>query len=158
MPSPLARPARDLVQAGRVGFFSTLLRQSPGHPYVSLVPYAPDAQGRPVFLLSGIAAHTRNLLHDARASLLVTGPDVFNDPRNTARATVMGRVEPVAEDEIEAVQAGFLALRPDDAPLLELADFGFFRMTVTEVHFVGGFGQAGWIGAADYTECPASNK
>jgi heme iron utilization protein len=158
MASPYLQQARDLVAESRVGFLATQMKKSPGYPYCSMAPYAADAVGRPVFLLSGLAAHTKNLAAEPRASLLVSGPSVFADPRNTQRLSLMGTVDLVPDEEIVAAQALYLAAWPDAEPLLELADFQFFRMTVEDLHYVGGFGLAGWISPSDYTACPASSK
>ena len=43
----------------------------PGYPFVTLLPYALDGRGAPLFLISSLAEHTRNLQADPRASLLV---------------------------------------------------------------------------------------
>src|SRR5215470_11626125 len=51
---------------GRTGTLSTLSRRQPGHPFGSLMPYALDATGRPLFLISTLAMHTRNLDADPR--------------------------------------------------------------------------------------------
>ena len=67
-----AERARTLVHVARTGALSTLSRRHPGHPFGSVMPYAPDERGRPLVLISGMAMHTRNLEADPRAGLLVT--------------------------------------------------------------------------------------
>ena len=75
IPEPTyAERARTLVYLGRTGTLSTLSLQHPGHPFGSLMPYALDERGRPLFLISTMAMHTQNLQADRRASLLVTQP------------------------------------------------------------------------------------
>jgi putative heme iron utilization protein len=44
------------------------------------MPYAAAELGRPAFFISSMAMHTQNLQQDARASLLITQPDVSGDP------------------------------------------------------------------------------
>src|SRR5260370_11078047 len=63
--------ARTLVHLAPSGTLGTLSRRHPGHPFVSVMPYAPDDGGRPLVLISGLAMHTQNLDADPRASLLV---------------------------------------------------------------------------------------
>ena len=71
-PEPsFAEQARTLLHLERTGTLGTLSRRHPGHPFVSIMPYAPDRRGRPLFLISALAMHTQNLEADARASLLV---------------------------------------------------------------------------------------
>ena len=67
-----AERARTVVDLGRVGTLSTVSRKQPGFPFGSVMPYAVDKQGRPIFLISTMAMHTQNIQADARASLLVT--------------------------------------------------------------------------------------
>jgi heme iron utilization protein len=154
--SPYVRTARELVAGTGVGFLATHLKKKPGYPYVSLAPYTTDSEGRPVFLFSGLAAHTKNLDQDSHASLLVTARGVFDDPRGSARVTLIGRVEPVAEEDVQLLRTVHLSARPEDAQLMELADFRFFRMAIDDIHFVGGFGEAGWIAPSDYMAHPGS--
>ena len=76
IPEPsFAERARTLLHLGRVGSLSTLSRKRPGFPFGSLMPYALDSEGRPLFLISTMAMHTQNLQQDPRASLLVTQPE-----------------------------------------------------------------------------------
>ena len=88
-PEPtFAEQARTLVHLGRAGTLGTLSRRHPGHPFVSVMPYAPDERGRPLLLISTLAMHTQNLAADPRASLLVAQPG--DDPLALARLTLMG--------------------------------------------------------------------
>ena len=66
-----AERARTLVHLGRTGTLATLSRRHPGHPFASVMPYALDVRGCPLFLISAMAMHTQNLQGDGRASLLV---------------------------------------------------------------------------------------
>ena len=79
VPEPTyAERARTLAYLGRTGSLGTLSRRHPGHPFTSVMPYALDADGCPLFLISAMAMHTQNLEADPRASLLITrdfGPE-----------------------------------------------------------------------------------
>src|SRR5256712_10321992 len=106
VPEPtFAERARTLVHLGRDGTLATLSRRHPGHPFASVMPYALDGAGRPLFLISSMAMHTQNLQADPRASLLVAqpglGPELQEsvDPLARARLTLMGeaRVVPLWE-------------------------------------------------------------
>src|SRR6266540_7195662 len=93
VPEPtFAERARTLVHLGETGTLATLSRRHPGHPFASIMPYALDADGRPLFLISAMAMHTQNLEADGRASLLVTQPGAAADPLASGRVTLMGRV------------------------------------------------------------------
>ena len=57
-----------------------------------MVMYALTAEGRPLFLISGMAIHTQNVLADERASLLVMQSGNGSDPLGAPRATLSGMV------------------------------------------------------------------
>ena len=85
VPEPsFAERARTLLHLNRVGSLSTLSRKRPGFPFGSVMPYALDEAGRPVFLISSMAMHTQNLQQDPRASLLVTQAEAEGDPLGAA--------------------------------------------------------------------------
>ncbi len=145
-----ARKARELVGSRGFGCLSTQSARHPGFPFVSIAEYATDAAGQPVFLLSGLAVHSKNLAGDARASLIVFAPDAEQDTLGAARVTLMGEVRPVAEDEQDAVKDRYLARHPQAEQWAGFGDFAFYRMQVADVYYVGGFGQMGWVSAGDF--------
>src|SRR5450631_2631145 len=67
-----AERIRTLISLASVGTLSTLSRKHSGVPFGSLMPFALDAAGRPIFLISSMAMHTQNLKADSRCSLFVT--------------------------------------------------------------------------------------
>src|SRR5512134_3421962 len=86
VPEPtFAERARTLLHLARSGALATVSRRHPGHPFASVMPYALDARGRPLFLISTMAMHTHNLLADPRASLLVAQPGWTGDPLAAGR-------------------------------------------------------------------------
>jgi putative heme iron utilization protein len=115
-----------------------------GAPFVSMVGYAaePDFAG---FLLhlSLLAPHTRHLLADARASLMICEPDDGRDDVQTlARVTLVGAAAPVAEAAQSAARERYLARLPAATPLFELPDFTLFRLVPDEARYIGGFARA----------------
>jgi len=92
-----------------VANLSTLSRKHPGFPFGSLMPFALDSAGRPIFLISNMAMHTQNLKADPRCSLFVTQVAANSDPLGSARATLVGSAEPVPEDDLASVRKRYLA-------------------------------------------------
>src|SRR6202167_845592 len=103
----LAERARTLAHLGRIGSLATHSRKQPGFPFGSVMPYAADDQGRPVFLISSMAMHTQNLKADARASLLVM-QEGGDDPLGAARITLVGEALPVPAAETGTVRELYL--------------------------------------------------
>jgi putative heme iron utilization protein len=138
-----ADKSRLLVRSRGVGMLSTVMADG-GAPYGSLVTYACDHQGQPVFLFSGLSDHTKNIAADARAALLVENAVRNRNPQTGPRVTVMGTIH---RDKKPETRARFLARHPDAALYADFGDFGFYRMTVERVHYVGGFARAVWFEA-----------
>jgi putative heme iron utilization protein len=153
LPEPsFAERARTLVHLGRSGTLVTQSRRLPGFPFGSVALYAVDTAGRPSFLVSTMAMHTQNLLADPHASLLVTQPGWNDDPLAGARVTLVGTVAPVPRGETETLRKAYLARHENARHWVDFDDFGFYRLEVVDVYWVGGFGEMGWVSAADYRE------
>src|SRR6266446_296620 len=84
-----AERARTLMHLGRVGTLSTISRKRAGWPFGSVMPYALDDAGCPLFLISSMAMHTQNLQEDSRSSLLVSQSEGAADPLGAGRVTLM---------------------------------------------------------------------
>jgi len=145
----LAERARTLAHLGRIGSLATHSRKQPGFPFGSVMPYAADDHGRPVFLISNMAMHTQNLKADARASLLVM-QDAEGDPLGAARVTLMGEALPVPVTESGAARELYLSRYEGARHWVDFEDFGFYRMQPADVYFIGGFGVMGWVTAEEY--------
>src|SRR5437868_2615907 len=65
-----AERVKTLLVSERVATLATQSAKHPGWPFASVMPYALDTDASPIFLISGMAIHTQNLLADPRASLL----------------------------------------------------------------------------------------
>jgi heme iron utilization protein len=113
-----------------------------GWPAAALVTVAADGDGSPVFLLSTLAHHTRNILADPRAALLVDGTEGFANPQAGPRVTVLGRIAATSDP---ALARRFLARHPAARAYAGFGDFAFYKMTVEQLHYVGGFARARWL-------------
>lgn len=136
-----ATTARDLIRGLPTAVLSTHAVDG-GWPYGSLVLVATDMEGHPVLLISTLAQHTRNLLADARASLLFDGTVGLGERLTGARVTVLGEV---AQCDQAEVRARFLARHPSAAGYADFGDFGFWRLTAQRAHLVAGFGRITWV-------------
>jgi putative heme iron utilization protein len=151
IPEPtFAERARTLAYLGRTGSLATLSRRHPGHPFASVMPYALDAVGRPLFLISAMAMHTQNLEADARASLLITQPEWTGDPLAAGRLTLIGEARAIPPAETPTARAAYLARHERARYWADFDDFSFWRFEVADLYFVGGFAAMDWVTAAEY--------
>jgi putative heme iron utilization protein len=153
VPEPThAERTRTLLHLTSLATLSTLSRKQPGFPFGSLMPYALDPAGRPLFLVSNMAMHTQNIKADPRASLFVTQPSADGDPLGAARATLVGNILQVPDEDKPSVRETYLARHENARYWVDFADFSFFRMDLLDVYYVGGFGVMGWVTAGDYAQ------
>ena len=129
--------ARRLLRRARTATLATL-NADDGTPYASLVNVASDVRGCPLLLVSALAWHTRNLLADPRASLMVAELPGQGDALTGARVTVMGRLERTAD---AAVRRRYLARHPAASLYAGFGDFAFWRLEPARAHAVAGFGR-----------------
>lgn len=154
-----AERARTLgIQSGE-GTLATQSRRHAGFPFASLMPYALDPIGRPNVLVSALAIHTQNLRADDRASLLIAETESGGrNPLGLARVTLIGRLSEIPAEEREedadpqGVRELYLGRHPDARYWVDYPDFGFRRMEVEDVYYVGGFGVMGWVSGEDYRQ------
>ena len=143
-----AEEARTLVSAMTVAYLATVGED--GAPWCSLVVYGPTADGNPVLLVSTMAEHGRNLLHDPRASLALNDPAAPGDPLDRPRITLAGRaVQPQGEQRQEALDAHVAAI-PGAMLYAGWEDFTLWVLEVERVRWVGGFAVMETVSAEDY--------
>jgi len=127
---------KKLLREGRSGALATLVAGS-GDPYCSLVNVATAVDGAPLLLLSKLALHTKNLLADARVSLMLDERKE-GDPLEGARVMLMGTC---AKDSDPLSGLAYLRRHPEAEMFAGFADFGFYRMEIARAHLVAGFGR-----------------
>jgi hypothetical protein len=137
----------NLLHSTPFGSLATHSVQMPGYPFASILPYVLDAQHAPLFLVSGLAEHTKNVLADGRASFLVHGTD-HRDVLASERVTLLGDVARV--NASPALVRHYVRHHPSAEPYLDLGDFSFFSLSPQRARYVGGFGRMGWVSAADW--------
>ena len=111
------------------------------------MPYALEADGTPIFLVSSMAVHAQNLSADPRASLFVAQPGVIGDPLGAARVTLMGNIAPAAAE----ARPLYLARHESAQYWIDFKDFSLIRLEIEDVYFIGGFGVMGWVNAGEYS-------
>jgi heme iron utilization protein len=144
-----AKPlAKALLRGVGSGALATLDRS--GAPFSTLTTVATDIDGRPLLLLSRLAAHTRHLEADARASLLLARIG-RGDPLAHPRLTLNGRASRLERESVEGKRARrrFLNAHPKAELYAGFGDFSFWRLDPMEAHLNGGFARAASLSASE---------
>src|SRR5256885_2256484 len=140
-----AREARALIRAARTATLATV--NVGGQPLATLVAVTDDGKGRPLFLLSGLAEHTRNLRAKPEASVLISGP--VQGSLDVPRVTLQGRIVWLEGEEAEGARHRFTETHEESKVWVTLKDFAPARLEITQVRWVGGFARAQTLSAAD---------
>ncbi|KAL3632809.1 hypothetical protein CASFOL_025793 [Castilleja foliolosa] len=164
----LPRPAlavRNLMeQKARFAHLCTTMsrmhHRREGYPFGSLVDFAPDPMGHPIFSFSPLAIHTRNLLADPKCTLVVQIPGWSG--LSNARVTIFGDVYPLPEDQQEWAHKQYIA-KHQQGPSQQWGNFYYFRMQnirlmmtqnasfpTIDIYFIGGFGTVAWVDVKEY--------
>ncbi|GJQ96278.1 FMN-binding split barrel containing protein [Tanacetum coccineum] len=150
-PPPLA--VRNLMEQARFAHLCTVMsrmhHRREGYPFGSLVDFATDAMGHPIFSFSPLAIHTRNLLADPRCTLVVQIPGWSG--LSNARVTIFGDVFPLPEDQQEWAHQQYIA-KHHQGPSQKWGNFYYFRMQniSSDIYFIGGFGTVAWVNVSEY--------
>ena len=140
----------DLLHGAGVATLATHSAQMAGYPYATALPCVVDEAHCPLFCISALAEHTKNLLADGRASLSVVRAEVGN-VLTAERMTLVGDAERV--DAHPELVARYLRYEPEAEQYLQL-DFMFFRFTPRRVRYIGGLGRMGWLDADAWAALP----
>lgn len=131
--------AKSLLRCSRQGALATLMAGS-GDPYCSLVNVASSADGAPILLISRLAVHTKNILADARVSLMLD-ERTAGDPLEGARIMLLGQAEETCGEQRDVLRRRYLNAHPAAETYADFADFAFFVVRPAGLHLVAGFGR-----------------
>jgi putative heme iron utilization protein len=143
-----AEQARAVARACRTASLATAMADGSGQPYSSLVLVAFDHDAAPLLLISRLADHTKNILHDHRVALLCDGTAGLPEPLTGPRVSLLGHAEKTDDPRHHA---RYLARHPAAEMYAGFADFAFYRIRVERAHIVAGFGRIHWLDDYTYT-------
>lgn len=126
----------------RKGILSTHSAKHEGYPFGSVAPFVLDQHGMPTILISTIAEHTKNIIQNARVSLVVL--DDAEDLQANARLTLLATAEQT-DKQNTLMRDRYLRYIPQAAEYFETHDFSFYTLHITHARYIAGFGKMGWI-------------
>ena len=141
-----AELSRTLVASTGSATLSTLTPK--GFPYGSIVSFIHDNLGNPIILISDMAEHTINARKNEKASMLISEPAGEGDPPGKARLTLIGTLHLL--DNPEAEREDYLTKHEHASFYVDYEDFNFWKLTVHECRYVGGFGHMSWVQSVEY--------
>ncbi len=148
-----AEYARTLASRMNIATLCTISTKSEGYPYGSYVTYAMH-EGDPIFLLSQLAEHTKNLNQNSKTSLLIAETGEGN-PLALGRVTLVGECREITGEDRDAAKHAFLEAHESASVYADWEDFAFFRLSVDSVRYIGGFGRMSWVSGSRWGDAEA---
>lgn len=147
--------ARTVLHVCRSATLCTASLKHDGVPFGSHVDYILDSEGCPIFLLASGAEHTKNIANESRISLYCQPPS--SSGQEGGRVTLVGEIAKLPHIEIEEAKEEYIHIHAHAADALKFPDlFQFYRMSVKDVFYVGGFGVvAQWVDLGTYAKAEA---
>jgi putative heme iron utilization protein len=145
-----ATDVRTLVQNSH-GFavMSTFSKALEGYPSGSVVGFAVDDDGRPLFIFSGMSTHTQDLLKNPKCSLTIASKE-FKGAAD-GRVNLIGSCFLIKDEEEKKKAREFYLAKHPGAFWVDFGDFNWFRLELEQpARFVGGFARAGTVSPEEY--------
>ena len=143
--------ARHFLRSTYKGILSTHSARFAGYPFGSVAPFVLDQQGQPLVLISTLAEHTKNIIADCKASLLVfAGAD---DLQANSRLTLIGDVEQTDKSD-PFLRARYLRYFPAAEQYFDAHDFYFYRIQIKQARYIAGFGSMSWMAGDGFISPP----
>ena len=139
-----AYTVRKFLKEQRNGILSTVSQEVEQFPYGSVCPYMMDHQGRPVFLISTIAEHTKNIMANEKVCLTVMD-EMINPRLEGARVSYMGQAQKVESKEEDILGKRYLRFFPEAQSYFKAHGFHYYRINPKRIRYIEGFGKIYWI-------------
>lgn len=142
----LTSEARKFLRSTHSGLLSTISSKFDGYPFGSVAPFVLGHDCQPVILISSIAEHTKNIVNDSKVSLLVFAG--AEDLQANARLTLLGEAVKIEKNDAD-LKARYLRYLPQAASYFDMHDFAFYRINISQVRYIGGFGKMSWMPSSE---------
>lgn len=137
--------AVNLFRTSSAAILSTVSKKHDGYPFGSFITYV-SSRNRNIFLYaSDIAEHTKNLRNNSKACMTLFKIDDDYDKQNSARLTLLGDLRSVPQEEVKSCEKRFHKFLPESKKYAAMHDFNFYQLEISEIRWIGGFGQIAWL-------------
>ena len=137
--------AIKLLRTSTEGILSTISVRHEGYPFGSFVTFISGTDRSIIIYASDIAQHTINLKEDSKSCLTLFKLDDDKDKQNSSRMTLLGDLRPLPDNELERIKIRFENFLPESKKYAEMHDFNFYKLTIEQIRWIGGFGKIAWL-------------
>lgn len=135
--------AAALLRESNEGVLSTMSKKFEGYPFGSFTTFTTDRNRSVIIYASGLAQHTKNLLHNSKASLTIYNLKESGDQQDSQRLTLLGDL--VIADDQDDCRKRFSLFLPHSVNYHKMHDFSFYKLLINQARWIGGFGQIAWL-------------
>lgn len=134
-------------------------RDGKEYPFGTLVTYLLNEKGEPYMLLANNAAHTRNVLNNAKVALYVQNPK--SPGQKGARVTLVGEIQKITSPvELKDCKEFYADRFPEQAQPLEDERFerffSMYKILLKDIYYVSGFGVTTcWVKPEEFSKAAA---
>jgi len=143
-----SRLTRLLLKRQNYGLLSTHSSEISGFPFGSIVPYTFDEEGHLFILVSTIAEHTKNIMLNPKVSITVM-EGFGGNLLNYSRVCYLGTSKQLLSLDTP-IKKRFQRYYPHLEGFHQEGPFSFYRIELTIIRLVGGFGKVSWIEPDDF--------
>ena len=146
------KEAVSLLRNASEGVLSTISVRNEGYPFGSFVTFVTDLDRSILIYASNIAQHTINLKENSKSCLTLFKIDDDFDKQNSSRMTLLGDLKSLPDEETDEVKRRFENFLPESKKYAAMHDFNFYRLHITQVRWIGGFGKIAWLDAKKWQQ------
>lgn len=148
------RLLNKLIAGNSQATLATMMCSQLNAPFASMVRYSQAQDGTLVLLLSDLAQHTKNIKEISRASLMIMAHQQVQTS-DVSRVSLQGEITPIDAGSAHYVQR-YYSYYPEAQKYIQALDFNFYRLTVEQVYWIGGYGKVSQYTGNDINSLPFS--
>ena len=137
--------AVKLLRTSNEGVLTTISDKFEGYPFGSFITYITDRDRSVIIFASNLAEHTTNIKKNSKSCFTIFSIKDHENKQDNPRMSLLGDFNKVEDSRREELKQKLKKHLPESDLYLELPDFNFYKMSVTNVRWIGGFGKIGWL-------------
>ena len=137
--------AIKLLRTSNEGVLTTISDKFEGYPFGSFITYITDRDRSVIIFASNLAEHTTNIKKNSKSCFTIFSIKDHENKQDNPRMSLLGDFIKVEDSRREELKQKLKKHLPESDLYLELPDFNFYKMSVTNVRWIGGFGKIGWL-------------
>ena len=129
--------AVKLLRTSNEGVLTTISDKFEGYPFGSFITYITDRDRSVIIFASNLAEHTTNIKKNSKSCFTIFSIKDHENKQDNPRMSLLGDFIKVEDSRREELKQKLKKHLPESDLYLELPDFNFYKMSVTNVRWIG---------------------